>query len=129
MNTPEDYLAYVRTQLSRLRGVKGLTVIQEQVKEEVGLYRYRLDLANGDLLEAFERFRIHAGRAEVSKYSFHWQDQNGQLIARWDTAPHHPELPTFPHHIHDSAEENIQPHAAVSIADVLAEIARRLQQT
>lgn len=128
MKTPDDYLESVRTRLSRLRGVKKLTVIQEQVKEEVGLYRYRLDLTNGGLLEAFERFRIHAGRVEVSKYSFHWQDRDGRLIARWDTAPHHPTLPTFPHHIHDGGEANIQPHAPVSIADVLAEIARRLEK-
>ena len=127
MKTPDDYLESVRMRLSRVRGIHGLTIIQEQVKEEVGLYRYRLDLTNGDLLEAFERFRIHAGEVKVSKYSFHWQDRNGQIIARWDNAAHHPALPTFPHHIHDGTEQNIQSHAPVSIADVLAEIARRLK--
>jgi len=34
----------------------------------------------------------------------------------------------FPHHIHDGGETNIQPHAQVSIADVLVEIARRLEK-
>lgn len=128
MNTPEDYLAYVRTRFSRTRGIRRLTIVQEQVKEEVGLYRYRLDLTNGGLLEAFERFRVHAGRVEVSKYSFHWQDREGRLSARWDNAPHHPSLPTFPHYIHDGAEENIRPHAPVTLTDVLALIARRIAE-
>lgn len=34
------------------------------------------------------------------KYSFHWQDHNGNLISRWDNSPHHEEISTFPHHRH-----------------------------
>lgn len=26
---------------------------------------------------------------ENRNYSFHWQDKNGELIARWDNSPHH----------------------------------------
>lgn len=33
-------------------------------------------------------------------YSYHWQKQNGDLILRWDNAPHHPKIVTFPHHKH-----------------------------
>jgi Family of unknown function (DUF6516) len=35
---------------------------------------------------------------EHRKYSFHWQSSNGDLIIRWDNAPHFPDLITFPHH-------------------------------
>jgi hypothetical protein len=34
------------------------------------------------------------------KYSFHWQDHNGNLISRWDNSSHHEEISTFPHHRH-----------------------------
>jgi hypothetical protein len=34
------------------------------------------------------------------KYSFHWQDAEGNLKRRWDNAPHYPNLPNAPHHIH-----------------------------
>jgi hypothetical protein len=34
------------------------------------------------------------------KYSFHWQDNSGNLISRWDNSPHHKETSTFPHHCH-----------------------------
>ena len=31
-------------------------------------------------------------------YSYHWQDLQGNLIIRWDNAPHHKSLKTFPYH-------------------------------
>jgi len=27
-------------------------------------------------------------------------DKNKELICRWDSAPHHKEVKTFPHHLH-----------------------------
>ena len=37
---------------------------------------------------------------EVYRYSYHYQDHDGSLIFRYDMAPHHKELKTFPHHKH-----------------------------
>jgi len=34
------------------------------------------------------------------KYRFHLQDASHKLVRRWDDAPHHPQLPTYPHHCH-----------------------------
>jgi Family of unknown function (DUF6516) len=47
------------------------------------------------------------------------------MLLRWDNAPHHPEIPTHPHHRHDG--ERIDPAARVSIEEVLAKLAARLQ--
>ena len=33
-------------------------------------------------------------------YSYHWQNNSGKLITRWDNAPHHKQIKTFPHHKH-----------------------------
>lgn len=48
------------------------------------------------------------------KYSYHWQDKSGTLLSRWDNAPHHSEVISFPHHRHlanndvkASAERNL----------------------
>ena len=51
-----------------------------------------LELLNGTLLE------IKA--ASDSKYIFSWKYQGHVL--RLDTAPRHPELATYPHHLHDN---------------------------
>lgn len=34
------------------------------------------------------------------KYSYHWQDKSGSLLSRWDNAPHHKDLLSYPHHRH-----------------------------
>ena len=33
-------------------------------------------------------------------YSYHWQDAEDNLITRWDNAPYHKDIETFPHHLH-----------------------------
>ncbi len=34
------------------------------------------------------------------KYSYHWQDNNNNLICRWDNSPHWKSILSFPHHKH-----------------------------
>ncbi len=60
------------------------------------------------------------------KYSYHWQAETGELIARWDNKPHWKNISTFPHHKHEG--EKILPSVRVSIEDVLKEIRMRLDQ-
>ncbi|HYN44956.1 MAG TPA: DUF6516 family protein [Candidatus Limnocylindrales bacterium] len=41
-------------------------------------------------------------------YSFHWEQRAVRgLIHRWDNAPDHPEVESFPHHFHEEKENNI----------------------
>jgi hypothetical protein len=60
----------------------------------MGLFRYRLTLRGGDLLEMFERFQVVEGRVQMTKYSFHWQSGEGQLRTLRDHAAHYPEVST-----------------------------------
>ena len=50
-------------------------------------------------------------------YSFHWQDSQGELLLRWDNAPHHKELKTFPHHRHN--KKQIEESTDITLSDVL----------
>lgn len=34
------------------------------------------------------------------KYSYQWQDKSGCLLSRWDNAPHHRGILSYPHHRH-----------------------------
>lgn len=54
------------------------------------------------------------------KYSYHYQ-LNDSLIFRYDMAPHHKEVTTFPHHKH-IADGQVVDTAAPSLFDVLEEI-------
>ena len=58
-------------------------------------------------------------------YSYHWQDQNGSMRIRWDNAPHHDDLRTFPHHKHTpQLEESME----MNLEDVMKEIKERLRE-
>ena len=57
--------------------------------------------------------------------SYHWQDINGKLIIRWDNAPHHKNLDSFPHHKHTP---KIEASKEVTLEDVLVTIESKLDE-
>ena len=89
------------------------------INGQVGVYRYRIHLVNGDLLEMTERVTIESGKCVATKYRHHWQDPDGVLKKRWDNAPHHPHLDGFPSHIHEGSEDNVKGHPPVHGLTVL----------
>lgn len=92
----------------------------EYVEEEsIQFIRLKATLHNGSILHVKEF--LSPGK---SKYSYHWQDATGKLILRWDNAPHHRHISTFPYHLHEGDE--IKPSERVFIHEVLTEIAKRL---
>ena len=120
MKNANDYLTYVKTLIVLNSQVVHLTVVREETQGNIGLLRYRLALRDGGLLEMLERFQIVEERVKVEKYGFHWQDSNGQLRKRWDSAAHHSEVSTHPYHVHDGEESNVLPHGPISAEEVLA---------
>jgi hypothetical protein len=50
-------------------------------------------------------------------YSFHWQDSKGAFLLRWDNAPHHKHIKTFPNHLHKN--DLIEESDVISLKDVL----------
>lgn len=123
MRSAADYLAHIRAFIILSDRVDHWSIVREESLNGAGLFRYRLALRDGTLLEMFERFAIVAEEVIVLKYSFHWQtDQNG-LIKRWDNAPHHPEVASFPNHVHEGDESNVLPHPAVTAEVILGMLA------
>lgn len=55
------------------------------------------------------------------KYSYHFQAKNHRLIFRYDVAPHHKDISSFPHHKHLGSGEVIAA-AAPNLKEVLQEI-------
>ncbi len=98
--------------------------IVETDREEILVYRLRIELADGGLLEMIERYvnTKNVNKIETTAYRFHWQGNDGRLIRRWDNAPHFPSLAGFPDHIHCGPEDAPTPGSPVNILDILAEI-------
>jgi len=74
-------------------------------------------LRDGTELHIFEY--VDSGLHKID-YSFHWQNKEKKLIKRWDNAPHHKEIETFPHHLHNG--EAIMSSAEPTFVDVLKKI-------
>ena len=55
---------------------------------------------DGSSLRFLEYVLEEDNRLSRVSYRFHYIRQDGSLIFRYDNAPHHPELSTFPHHKH-----------------------------
>lgn len=53
------------------------------------------------------------------KYSFHWQTQQGDCLIRWDNAPRHQGIETFPYHRHIGKEEKIESAPPMNLEKVL----------
>lgn len=52
------------------------------------------------------------------KYRYHLQTSAGQLVSRWDNAPHHQSVSTFPDHRHDD-HDGVHPASPMNVPDVL----------
>lgn len=54
----------------------------------------------GDFELHVAEYVVTAPDVQRPKYRYHLQTSSGELVSRWDNAPHHPTVPTFPDHRH-----------------------------
>ncbi len=81
--------------LEKSRIVSSFTILDFR-NWEIGLYlKLKITLIDGSNL-----FVREFSDKNERNYSYHWQNSKGELIIRWDNAPHYPEHKTFPHHKH-----------------------------
>ncbi|WP_338059010.1 toxin-antitoxin system TumE family protein [Aphanizomenon flos-aquae] len=48
-------------------------------------------------------------------------------MKRWDNAPHHPEISTYPHYLHDGFEDSVFPYLPVDIEEILRQISEHIK--
>jgi len=129
--TVTEYLQELDETISSAPEVVQVDILRRSVldtgMEIVAVYRYKLTMTDGSLLELTERLVEEFGQLSRTKYRFHWQSQKAEVIKRWDNAPHHPEVESFPHHLHDGSETHVISHGIISGIDavnrVIADIA------
>ena len=109
--------------LSQLQGRPGLVVAVSQYEhrlcDTVEQFKAIVQLVDGTRLHISE---VWVG-GELRKYAYFQVTPDGQIIRGWDNAPHHPEIDTYPHHLHMS--KGIHPSAVralVDVLDILAEL-------
>jgi hypothetical protein len=96
-------------------------VIDYKVWNSGRYYKLTIFIKDNSILYAKEYFDLNE-----RNYSFHWQDENGILLMRWDNSPYHSDITTHPHHKHFS--EKILESYDIYLSDVLKDIERIIQK-
>lgn len=115
-----QYLTRIYATLYSRGDVEIQFLYSEQPTRLDGRVRGRLRFYDGSTL-TFEEKVIKRGRSiERISYRYHYQRADGTLGFRYDNAPHHPEVFTFPDHIH------IEGHVEAAEPPDLSEVLRRI---
>ena len=105
--------------LDQSTSVLSFDVLDHRVWHTGSYLRLRIVLRDGSELHTREYLD-----ERDRKYAFHWQTAEGDLLVRWDNAPHHPDLDTHPDHKH--IEGRVEASIEVSLDEVLSSIEERL---
>lgn len=124
---PQEYLESVKSLLLNNTLISHYQIVREYEGLEKSYIRARLVLTDGSLLEFAEYIETHAGNVKITDYSFHWMDEEGNQICRWNNTPHYPRLKNFPHHVH-VGKEKVVSGKPVNIFDVLEEITKTIEK-
>ncbi|NOX60981.1 MAG: hypothetical protein GXP42_03400 [Chloroflexi bacterium] len=80
----------------------------------------RLRFPDDSQLQVVEKLIVERFTIIKARYSYHYQRADGALVFRYDNAPHHPEISTFPHHKH--VGKAVVPSSPPDLIEVLREI-------
>ena len=84
-----------------------------------GLVRCRVFFWDESYLDLFEVVNTEQGYPIKVHYAY---VRGGERVFRYDNAPHHPQIPTHPHHKHIGPEDTLTTSPEPALAQVLAEI-------
>jgi hypothetical protein len=117
----ESYLTALYDKLRELEGLVITRSIQQEIDINLGIgfIKGQIGFIDGSRLDFSEQLPT-----DRRKYRFHYIDSQSELIVRWDSAPHHKELSTFPFHKHTT--EGIEEHQGINLIDTLEEITKKI---
>jgi len=107
--------------LEKSSAVKSYEIIDYKEGDSFYFLKIRAELMDGSVLYIREFIS-----EEEYNYSFQWQ-KDRKLIVRWDNAPHHKDVETFPHHKHVGSKDNVQPSKEISLEDILRAIEEKIK--
>jgi len=120
--TIAEYLAALDAKLQEIEVIVTSSSIERELDTNLGIgfVRGHITFLDGSKLELSEQLPV-----EQHRFRLHYMDAQDNLIARWDSAPHHRSLSTFPFHKH--TPQSVKEHGAITLIEALDEIARVLQ--
>ncbi len=125
----EEYFVHLERMFASCPHVIQTTLTKERRAPHIGFIQGAILFSQGIELFLMEFVRTQP-RLIKSKYRYHCQDAKGQLLFRYDDAPHH-RVSTFPHHKHvrtGSEGETIVASLSPSLERLVNEVADLVKQ-
>ena len=110
------YFREVELRLKNAEIIADKSVDLREFSATEGMLRGRLLFVDGSMLEFMEYLK----EENRLKYRFHLMDKKGNIVFRYDNAPHHKDVSSFPHHKH--LPINVVESDEKGIMDILDEI-------
>jgi len=77
--------------------------------------RLTIVLNDATTLRIIERWQGN----HLTRYSYYWLDAQDETKVGWDNAPHHTQLPNFPHHKHIGVQGKLCASDEVCLEDII----------
>lgn len=117
----EEYYQRVENILREFPIIRSYSLSKKVYNNQQGMVSGKITFENGSSLDFLEVIDIE--RETKLKYRYHFMSKLNKLIFRYDNAPHHPHIESFPHHKHIA--KSIKKSAEPSLYDVLLEITKK----
>jgi hypothetical protein len=116
----EDYFQKIESDIANCPYIFESRIHRDKRSQRIGIISGEISFKDESILYFIEFINVK-DKTERYKYSYHYQDRHGNLIFRYDMAPHHREIETFPHHKHVNSIR-VTKASVPDIAKVLDEI-------
>lgn len=126
----EEYFVHLERAFASCLYMTQTTLTKEKRALHIGFIKGTATFTQGIQLFLMEFVRTEP-RLVKTKYRYHCQNTKGNLLFRYDNAPHH-RISTFPHHKHVRTTvrgERIIPGEPPTIETILSEITELIEQS
>ncbi len=118
-----EYYAFIQSIIGKCPLIISSNISFEEIDLDVGYLKGVVEFVDGSSLH-FMEFVGTSKAVQRLKYKYHWLSRDRTLISRWDNVPHHRDIDTFPHHVHD--EKGVHPSQPMDFKMVLEKITEKL---
>ena len=130
MSDITSYLTEIELALVSSPIVVEYHLVRSWANTDDGYIRIRATLTSGDFLEAAEYFVLDKDQIVTVDYRHQWMDGDKKILRRrWDNTPDHPELESFPHHVHIGDEATVAPGHPIGLSELLSVLEGELSQS
>ncbi|MGL5035873.1 MAG: toxin-antitoxin system TumE family protein [Microcystaceae cyanobacterium] len=117
----EVYFLQIEAIIQAFSGIRFISLTKKLYNTNQGYISGSIVFENDHRLD-FVEVKNTDIKAKI-KYRYHYMDEHQVMIFRYDNAPHHAEIKTFPHHKHEV--ESVKASLEPMLDDVLLEIAQK----